>query len=288
MSSSAAEMKMCSISVAPMPSMMRSPVASWTSRQTDAGSASPAETARRRPASRSAWPAASIARYAVGAVNRTVTPCSATASASTSGVARLQQQHARAHAQREDHQAAEAEGEADRRGAGEHVVGLRAQHVRRERVGDGQDVAVEVHRRLRPTGGAGGEGQQRDVVGGGVDVGERGRLGRRPLRPGRRAAVEPKRTVVRPGIAAPPGRRAGGGRTGRPSGGTSRRSSRARRSGSSGMVVTATPPAFSTANQQATSHGSLGPRSSTRLPGTSPRSSTSTAAIWFACARSSP
>ncbi len=57
---------------------------------------------------------------------------------------------------------------------------------------------------------------------------------------------------------------------------------------SSGIVVTATPPAFRTANQQATSHGSLNPRSSTRLPGTRPRSSTRTAAIRFACARSSP
>jgi hypothetical protein len=57
---------------------------------------------------------------------------------------------------------------------------------------------------------------------------------------------------------------------------------------SSGIVVTATPPALRTANQQATSHGSLKPRSSTRLPGTSPRSSTSTRAIRFACARSSP
>ena len=34
------------------------------------------------------------------------------------------------------------------------------------------------------------------------------------------------------------------------------------------MVVTTTAPALSTPNQQATSHGLFGPRSSTRLPGT--------------------
>ena len=53
---------------------------------------------------------------------------------------------------------------------------------------------------------------------------------------------------------------------------------------SSGIVVTATAPAFSTPNQHATSQGLFGPRSSTRLPGTMPRSSTSTCAIWLATA----
>ena len=50
------------------------------------------------------------------------------------------------------------------------------------------------------------------------------------------------------------------------------------------MVVTTTPPALSTANQHATSHGLLGPRSSTRLPGTMPRSRVSTVAIRLAVA----
>ena len=127
----------------------------------------------------------------------------ATASASWSGVARSSSRALAPDAQREHHQAAEAEGEPDRRGAGEHVVGLGAQHVRRERVGDGQHVAVEVHRRLRPAGGARGEGQQRDVVGGGVDVGERVRLAARPGRPGRRAPSSRRPPSVRPGIAAP-------------------------------------------------------------------------------------
>ena len=43
---------------------------------------------------------------------------------------------------------------------------------------------------------------------------------------------------------------------------------------SSGIVVTTTPPMRSTPSQQATSHGLFGARSSTRLPGTRPTSST--------------
>ena len=57
---------------------------------------------------------------------------------------------------------------------------------------------------------------------------------------------------------------------------------------SSAMVVTATPPALSTANQAAISHGLFGPRSSTRLPGTRPKSSVSTRAAWLACRSRSP
>ncbi len=53
---------------------------------------------------------------------------------------------------------------------------------------------------------------------------------------------------------------------------------------SSGMLPTAMPPALTTANQQAASIGVFAPRSSTRLPGTSPMSSTSTRAMRLACA----
>jgi hypothetical protein len=56
---------------------------------------------------------------------------------------------------------------------------------------------------------------------------------------------------------------------------------------SSGMVQTTTPPAFRMANQHATIIALLGPRSSTRLPGTTPKSSTSTWAIRFAVSSSS-
>ena len=47
MSSSAEEMKMCSISVEPMPSMIFSPVRSWNACQVAAESGSPALTQRR-------------------------------------------------------------------------------------------------------------------------------------------------------------------------------------------------------------------------------------------------
>jgi hypothetical protein len=55
---------------------------------------------------------------------------------------------------------------------------------------------------------------------------------------------------------------------------------------SSGIVHTTTPPAFSTANQHAAISGVLGARSSTRLPGTTRRSSTSACAIRLAVASS--
>ncbi len=48
MSPSAAPMKMCSISVEPMPSMIEMPVASRKSSHTDLGRCSPAEMHRRR------------------------------------------------------------------------------------------------------------------------------------------------------------------------------------------------------------------------------------------------
>jgi hypothetical protein len=62
MSSSAAAMKTCSISVEPMPSMIEMPVACRNSCHTDAGRCSPAETQRRRLVSAEAFPAASMAR----------------------------------------------------------------------------------------------------------------------------------------------------------------------------------------------------------------------------------
>ena len=65
---------------------------------------------------------------------------------------------------------------------------------------------------------------------------------------------------------------------------TMKESSRAR---SSGMVATQTPPALRIASQAAAIIGLLGPRSSTRLPGTRPISSTSTRAIASALALSS-
>ncbi len=57
---------------------------------------------------------------------------------------------------------------------------------------------------------------------------------------------------------------------------------------SRGIVATATAPALSTPRKQAASQGLFGPRSSTRLPGTTPRSSTSTWATRLAAASRSP
>ena len=76
---------MCSISVDPIPSMIAIPVASRNACHVAAGRCSPADTACRRVGSEA--PAASIALYAVGAVEQIVTPCSVIRVASSAGVA---------------------------------------------------------------------------------------------------------------------------------------------------------------------------------------------------------
>ncbi len=53
------------------------------------------------------------------------------------------------------------------------------------------------------------------------------------------------------------------------------------------MVATAMAPAFTTANQHAAIIGLFAPRRSTRLPGTTPMSSTRTRAMRFALSRRS-
>ena len=57
--------------------------------------------------------------------------------------------------------------------------GVGPQQVRAEGLGDREHVGVRVHRDLGPAGRAGGGREQRDVVGGGLHVGEAGRLSRR-------------------------------------------------------------------------------------------------------------
>jgi hypothetical protein len=89
------------------------------------------------------------------------------------GARLFEQQRAGARAHREDHQAAESEGEAERGAAGEDVVGVRSQDVLREGVRYRQDVAVEVHTALGAAGGAGRERDEGDVVGGGGHGGVR-------------------------------------------------------------------------------------------------------------------
>ena len=78
--------------------------------------------------------------------------------------------------QREQQHATKPEGEAERRRAGEDVVRGRPEQMTGEGVADRQDIAVEVHRRLRPTGCARREGEQGNVVGGRRDVVEPVRL----------------------------------------------------------------------------------------------------------------
>ena len=80
----------------------------------------------------------------------------------------LQQRRGRAEAQREDREPAEAEGEGERRRADEDVVRRHAQHFLGIAVGDDQQIAVEMHGRLGLAGGAGGEGEQGNVVAAGI------------------------------------------------------------------------------------------------------------------------
>ncbi len=96
-------MKMCSISVAPMPSMMRMPVASRNSSQVGFGSVSPADTQRRSEERLRSASAGRIARYAVGAVKSTVARCRATCGEQLVRRGLLDQQRAGPGAQREDH-----------------------------------------------------------------------------------------------------------------------------------------------------------------------------------------
>ncbi len=183
---------MCSISVEPMPSTIRMPVFSNQASETAAGSGSPAEThvcsdvgdvlaqqravgGRRGEQRRDAVPADRVEQVA-GAGHR---------------------RRRGAEAQREEHEPAEAERERQRRRAAEHVAPGAGEDLARERVAARQQVAVEVHATLRRAGRAGREGDDRDVVGGGVDGLEasrapagpraRARAGRRPRPPDRRA-----------------------------------------------------------------------------------------------------
>ena len=73
---------------------------------------------------------------------------------------------------RKQHQAAEPEGEGERRRADETVRRLRPQHVLGVGIADRQHVAMEMHGALGLAGRARGEGDQADVVARGVAGGE--------------------------------------------------------------------------------------------------------------------
>ena len=168
---------MCISSVAPMPSMISMPVASFQSARVAAGSASPAAThLRSKPPSRtpiffSRAPAA-IARYDVGAVKHTVARCATMAWSRSGGPAfsssTVDAPMCIGNSVRPPRPKVNARGGLPMKTSS--FVG--AQHVRRKAHASRHHVAVEVHRRLRLAGGARGEGEQAGVVGGGVDVGE--------------------------------------------------------------------------------------------------------------------
>ena len=80
-------MKMCSISVEPIPSRILIPVRSRHASQVAAGSVSPAETQTRRLAASPGCIAASMARNAVGAVKQTVGRSTRNAASRCSGEA---------------------------------------------------------------------------------------------------------------------------------------------------------------------------------------------------------
>ncbi len=67
---------------------------------------------------------------------------------------------------------AEPEGEGERRRADEAVVGRGLQHVFAVGIAGRQHVAMEMHGAFRLAGGAGGEGDQADIVDRGVAGGE--------------------------------------------------------------------------------------------------------------------
>ena len=182
MSSPAAEMKMCSISVAPMPSMISTPVASRNASHVAFGRCSPAETAFRRRRDRLPRREHRLVRRGRGEADGHAVLVDQVRELDRRRL--LDEQRRRAGVQREQQHAAQPEGEGVGRRAGEHVVGRRPEHVARERLADRHHVAVEVHRRLRPTGRAGGEGEHADVVAGGRHVVERRVLGGEPLGPG--------------------------------------------------------------------------------------------------------
>ena len=66
--------------------------------------------------------------------------------------------------------AAQAEGEGQRRRATENILRPWLEGGAREQVAHGQHVAMKMHRALGLAGGAGGEGDQCHIVGGGLHI----------------------------------------------------------------------------------------------------------------------
>ena len=153
--------------------------------------------------------------------------------------------------------------------------GVTPQHLLGIAVGDDQQVAVEMHRRLRLAGRAGGEAEQRDVVAAGRHRLEAHRLVERDaveLGVVVGGAVEADHLLQEAAVLG-----AGDQLVHQPRVAERERdlglvddlasSSPAR---SIGMVLTTTAPALVAASQQATIAGLLAERISTRLPGLTP------------------
>ena len=169
-------------------------------------SGSPALT-QRRSEEKSASGMASMARYAVGAVNSTVAPYSASAGAEHVRRAAFEQQGRRADPHREQHERAEAEGEPDRRRADEQIVrgrlAARARRTcRRPRAGRGgsawsafgRPVVPEVKARIATSSAA----VSTAANSAGCDRRRSGRRGRRPMTQ-RRARGRPRSSRRRTG-----------------------------------------------------------------------------------------
>ena len=155
------------------------------------------------------------------------------------------------------------------------------QHRRRPAVARGDQVAVEMHRCFGLAGCAGGEGDERRIVGRGVHVAKVAGLS--AIRASSPSEAAPPKSTMLTSVGhcnrAHRARPRAGHRTTRAKlrpCATISTSSFAR---NIGIVPTAMPPAFSTPKKQAAYSGLFGARSSTRLPGTRPRSSTRTRAI---------
>ena len=170
MSSKRLVMKMCSISVEPMPSRIGLPVFRTQSSKIGAGQrlAGRDGDAQRRQVG------AVVHRRqhrAVGGRRGEARPSPCTVSMICDHVRRrgaFEQRRGGAEAQREDRQPAEPEGEGERRRADEDIVGRDLQHLLGVAVGDDQQVAVEMHGRLRHAGGARSEAEQRHIVAAGL------------------------------------------------------------------------------------------------------------------------
>ena len=184
----------------------------------------------------------------------------------------LEQGGGRPEPQREHRQPAEPERERQWRRADEHVVGRHGQHLLRVAVGDDQQIAMEVHRRLRLARRARGEAEQRNVVAAGGAPPRSARAccsATRSSSASWLAVPSNPITFVRKRLSLAQATSSSISRVSHSANAISAlsticASSPAR---SIGIVFTTTAPAFVAASQHATIAGLLAERISTRLPG---------------------